>query len=442
MLASVKTRTVFFYLASPTSQSSLTIHNTTARSLLGSFRSIVAEGFLLAWLMADQAIFALTNFVTNILFARWLSPVDYGILAVSFSGYLLLTVLHHGGILEPLLVQSGRVDGGRLRSYVITLIIAHVILISGIGVLATLVSGVAWLFQTPDIALAILGAGIGGSFMVTLLTVRRLCLVFLSARVSTTIGIFYMAGVLVTTYLIHRYGHVTWFDLWLVMGAWSLLCSVVIFALLYASLRGTNPYTLAELFRFLWHYARYGTVASICSWARADGIMLILAQTAGLEAIAETRAVLNVSNPIVQVLYALQTSWLVAFSRDHRLTKLLKTAIVYCVGAGLMLAVVAEIYPPLIRWVYSGRYLHGAWLLPLYCLAHALNGAESVFTCFLKAIGSLRRGYAPQITGCIVSVILGFWLIPSMGQTGFIVAVLASFTAGAALACVLALLRR
>ena len=96
-------------------------------------RSVVTEGIPLAWLMADQAIFALTNFVTNILFARWLSPVDYGVLAVPFTGYLLLTVIHYGGILEPLLVQSGQVDAGRLRSYVVALVLAHVIWISCIA---------------------------------------------------------------------------------------------------------------------------------------------------------------------------------------------------------------------------------------------------------------------------------------------------------------------
>jgi O-antigen/teichoic acid export membrane protein len=207
-------------------------------------------------------------------------------------------------------------------------------------------------------------------------------------------------------------------------------------------LHGTNPYTLPELFRFQWHYARYGMVASVCSWLRVDGVLLILAQAAGLEAIAETRAVTNITNPVVQVLFALQTSWLVAFSRDHRLTGLWKTAAVYCVGAGLMVAVAAVIYTPLVRWVYSGRYLTGAWLFPLYCAAHALNGTESVFTCFLKAVGSLRRGYAPQVAGSIVSVALGFWLIPAMGQTGFIAAVITSFTAGATLAFGLVLLRR
>lgn len=410
--------------------------------MLGRFRGVVAEAVKLAWLMADQAIFALTNFVTNILFARWLAPVEYGVLAVSFSGYLLLTVVHYGGILEPLLVQSSRVDAARLRSYIVTLIAAHAIWITGLGALAAIACGVAWQLQAPEAGLAIVGAGIGGSLMVTLLTARRLCLVFLSTRVSTCIGALYLAGVVATVVLIHRYGQVGWFDFWLVTGTWSLLCSALIFALLYVSLHGTRPYTLGELVRFQWHYARYGMAAAICSWFRADGPLLILARTAGLEAVAETRAVLNIGNPVVQVIFALQTSWLVAFSRDHRRSKLWRTALVFCVGAGAMLAVVAAVSTPLVSWIYSGRYLTGAWLLPLYCAAHALNGLESVFTCFLKAAGYLRRGYAPQIAGCVVSVVLGIWLIPSLGQTGFIITVIASFTAGATFALVMALRRR
>jgi hypothetical protein len=178
------------------------------------------------------------------------------------------------------------------------------------------------LLSAPDIAWAILGAGIGGSFMVTLLTARRLCLVFLSTPVSATIGMIYLGGAVLTAWLIYRFGQVAWFDFWLVMGSWSLLCAAAIFVLLYASLRGTGPYTLGELFRFQWHYARYGMAASLCSWVRVDGILLILAQAAGLEVVAETRAVTNVTNPVVQVLFALQTSWLVTFSRDRRLTKL------------------------------------------------------------------------------------------------------------------------
>ena len=402
-------------------------------------RSVWTEVVPLAWLMADQGIFATTNFVVNILFARWLPPVDYGLFAVSFSGYLLLTVLHFGAVLEPILVQSAQVEANRLRSYIFVLIEAHVLMITGIGILSGIGLITALLLNDPEAGLAIVGAMLGGSLMVTLLTARRLCLVFLSTRVSATIGIVYLFGVVATGWLIHRQGDVSWFDLWLVMGGWSLLCSALIFTLLYTSLSGTRPYTLGELCRFQWQYARYGLLAAICSWFRVDGVLLLLARFAGLEVIAETRAVLNIANPLIQVNLALYTSWLVIFSRHRSRRQLWQTAIFYCVGAAVLLGVMFEIAEPLVRWAYSGRYLNAAWLLPIYCLAVACNGFESVFTCFMKAIRFLRRGYAPQIIGAGISITLGYFLIPLMGSAGAIYAIVISFIIGAILALVLAL---
>ena len=397
-----------------------------------------AETVLLAWLMADQGIFAGTNFIINILFARWLLPVDYGMFAVSFSGYLLLSVLHFGAVLEPILVQSAQVEAGRLRSYIVVLIVAHVLMLAGMGVLSGVSFAVATLLDAPEVGWTIIGAGFGGSLMVTLLTARRLCLVFLSTRVSALIGILYLASVVVTTYLIHRYGRVSWFDLWLVMGGCSLPCSAVIFALLYTSLRGDLPYGLGELCRFQWQYARYGFAAAICSWFRVDGVLLLLARLAGLEVIAETRAILNIANPLVNINGALTTSWLVTFSRNRSWKQLWQTALIYCAAATLALIIAFEIATPLVRWVYGGRYLEGAWLLPLYCVVVALNGVETIFTHFLKALRQLRRGYAPQIIGTAVSIGFGFLLIPSMAEAGAICAILVSFLVSVILAISLA----
>jgi O-antigen/teichoic acid export membrane protein len=412
------------------------------RSLRPLVHKIVAEGIGLAWLLTDQGIFAFTNFLTNILFARWLTAGEYGMFAVSFSGYLLLTVFHFGTVLEPLLVQSARVEPTRLRSYIVVLIVAHLLLICGVATLAVIAYTVAEMLHVPTIGMAILGAAIGGSFMVTLLTARRLCLVFLSTRVSAVIGVVYMVGVVGTTYLIHRSGEVAWFDLWLVMGGWSLLCSVLIFALLYAAVAGTQPYSMGELVRFQWRYARYGLAAAICSWFRVDGVMLLLARHAGLEVVGETRAVMNIANPAMQIVIAVSTSWLVSFSRDPSRTRLWKTLLVFSAGACLICLGVYAVHVQLVQWIYGGRYLSGAWMLPFYFVLQWWHGTESVFTCFLKAAGSLRRGYTPQIVGAAVAITVGAILIPSIQEQGFVIAILASSAVGATLAFSLSRVRQ
>lgn len=402
----------------------------------------IATGIVpFAWLLADQGIFAATNFVINILFARWLSPVDYGMFAVSFSGYLLLTVLHFGAILEPILVQSTKVEPTRTRSYIGVLIKAHALMIAGIFVLASIGFVVATWLGSNDAGWAVIGAMVGGSLMVTLLTARRLCLVFLSTRISALIGLLYATGVVITSYLIRCFAGVTWFDMWLVMGGWSLLCSVLIFGMLYAALNGSERYGLGELCRFQWQYARFGLAAAICSWFRVDGVLLMLAHLAGLEVIAETRAVLNIANPTIQVNLALYTSWLVMFSRDNSWKRLAQTATIYCLAALLAVAIAFIIATPLVQWTYNGRYLDGAWLLPLYCIVVALNGVESVFTCFLKAGRFLKRGYAPQIIGSALAILLGYLLIPMFNEAGALYAVISSFAVGSLLAFLLTLSR-
>ena len=218
------------------------------------------------------------------------------------------------------------------------------------------------------------------------------------------------------------------------MGGWSLLCSVIIFGLLYRSLRGSETFSLAELFRFQWHYARFGMIAATCSWFRVDGVMLMLAHYAGLEVIAQTRAVLNIANPVIQVNLALYTSWLVDFSRDSSWHHLRNKAMLYAMAALCVCLVAFAIATPLVHIVYNGRYSGGAWLLPIYCISIIFNGIESVFTCIHKAVRAMWTGYAPQVTGSMVSIILGFALIPTLNDGGAIYTVVMSFAIGASLA--------
>jgi O-antigen/teichoic acid export membrane protein len=182
-------------------------------------------------------------------------------------------------------------------------------------------------------------------------------------------------------------------------------------------------------------------IAATCSWFRVDGVMLMLAHYAGLEVIAQTRAVLNVANPVIQINLALYTTWLVDFSRDSSWKQLRNKAMLYAIAAFVVCLVAFAIATPLVRIVYNGRYLAGAWLLPIYCIAIMFNGIESIFTCFLKALRAMWTGYAPQVTGSVFSIILGFMLVPTLNDGGAIYTVAISFVIGASLAFYLVRLR-
>ena len=52
------------------------------------------------WAVTDQALFAVSNLVINVLLARWLSPREYGAFVTAFVVLLLVGVAHSSLIVD------------------------------------------------------------------------------------------------------------------------------------------------------------------------------------------------------------------------------------------------------------------------------------------------------------------------------------------------------
>ena len=271
----------------------------------------------LIWLVTDQGMFALGNFVLNVQFARYLSPHDYGLFAISFTAFMFLSVIYYGGLLEALLVLSGRVQADRRRSYLMALLRLHLLLFGSAIALCALASMGACGLGNSEAGWLIMGAAIGGSANLALLTVRRLCLIFLSTRISAQIGIVYVVGVNLTSYISIQLWTVSWFAMWEIIGGWSLICAALVFKLLANRLTGRQPFSLLEILRFQAGYAPFTLVAAVGMWITAESIMIFLVRIRGLEAVAETRIIFNLGSPLVQITIAMNTFWLVEFSAKH-----------------------------------------------------------------------------------------------------------------------------
>ena len=381
----------------------------------------------LFWLMCDQAIFALSSFILNVLFARWLSEAEYGLFAVSFSGFILFSGFHWCVFLEPLLVQSAQVTMQQRRAFIVTLAWEHLLLI----LLATAIGGVCDLIATdynkPIVGDAILWAASAGSMISTLLTARRLCLVFLSAKTSAITGLFYFLAMVATGMVLDWMQWVTWYGLWLTMGGWSLICSLIILILLYRTTTPGEAYSLYEMLRFQSRYARWAVAAAINPWLRYEGVYLFLANFVSLEAVALTRSLLVLANPLGQINLAMNASWLVTFSDDHanqRRHNLLRAAIPYGLMAVTMITIVSLFPVTIVHLTFGERYESVAWLLPFVYIATSLNGMTLVLETMQKARGVLLAGYLPAIVGSIVVVACGFTLVPMFGITGGIMTIL------------------
>lgn len=399
----------------------------------------------LFWLMTDQGVFALSNFVLNVQFARWLPPREYGLFAISFTGFLFLSVIHYGCLLEPLLVLSARVEADRRGSYLRAIVRLHLLLFVSAIVLCVIALAVAAGLGEADIGWLIVGAGIGGSANLALLTARRLCLSFLSTRVSALVGAVYFLGVTATSYICIRAWTVSWFAIWEIIAAWSLICAMLVFWLLITRIGGRQPFTLTEVVKFQARYAPLTLIGAIGTWVTAESIMIFLARTKGLDAVAETRVIFNLGSPLVQVTIAMNAFWLSGFSAKHAkqehqgITGEALPYIAVCILAALFTKIAGA---PVMDFLYKGKYVEVAWQLPIYCTAIGIAGLTQVVGSSFKARGLLLRGNLPHVACGVVTLIVSLPLMQTFGQPGAIYANFVGNATGLLIAAVLLLCAR
>lgn len=367
------------------------------------------------WTLLDQGVFAVSNFAINVLFARWLSPTDYGWFVMSFSLAMFITVLHWGTVLEPLLVQSAKVSASRARPYIASLCRAHLMLFAVVTSVALIGYSIAVNKFGSNVGLVIIGGMIGAVALNTLSAGRRLCGIFVSPQASAMIGTTYLICCVATAIMIHSFCIIGWFDVWIIIGGWSAVGSIATFGLAYRRTSGNEPYSLSEVFQFARRFFHWGLASTVCSWIRSDGLFMMLAHSAGLPAVAETRAVFNLGAPIFQANMAVHFHTIVEFSADHRSgskRNIWRVVAFYGLGALVVSPVIWYYSDWLVNLFYNGRYVEGAWQLPLYCFLTCMQAIDSIVSSFFKANGAIVNGYATMFVTAIVSILLGVVLIP------------------------------
>jgi O-antigen/teichoic acid export membrane protein len=392
-------------------------------STLERTRRLVLTAF---WVIFDQGIYSIANFTTNILFARWLTPVNYGWFAMSFSGALLVMALHTGAILEPILIQSAQIPTYRRRPYVISLVNAHLILLAAVACLAVLGYAVCAFCNNKTLGWVIATSLLGGTVLSILSAGRRICGFYVSPRMSGFIGLLYLVGTVSTVALVRARTTVEWLDIWLILGIWACLGAVATFWISHRRTSGDTAFNLSDLMSFAGRFAHWGLVSSVVGWTRSEGLFVILARVAGLGAVAETRAIYNISTPLLQINMAAHVSAIVWFSSNagnasKRMIWRLIGLVTGCSAVLIVIVYVLEDY--IVQLVYGGRYLAASWQLSLYCLSLTMYGLDAIISSACKSQGLMFRGYGSGLLAGAISVALGLILIPIQNLVIYVIVI-------------------
>ena len=391
----------------------------------------LGKGF---WAVTDQGLFAASNFVLNILLARWLAPQDYGAFVVAYAVFSLVGVVHNALLSEPMLVFGAGRYQAHLPEYLGVLLYGH----SAFSVLCglLLLSGALAirLLGSQGLFLAFLGLAGTVPFVLLQVLMRQACYVsfkpYLAALGSGLYAMLMLAG----AYILFQEGWLSALTAFGLMGGAGLVVGLFLASILHAKLFSPGDGTLIRrsLASHL-DYGRWAVGARVVDWVAGNSYFVLLPIASGLEAAAALRALTNLIMPVIQTYSALTVlllPTLVQARNEARFGRIARWALGFFVfGSTLYWIVLSLLHNPLIDWLYGGRYTDYAGLIWFLALVPILVGVAAVQSTVLRALERVDLVFWASVVSTVVALTAGLGALFALGVSGVVVWLLLSWTA-------------
>jgi O-antigen/teichoic acid export membrane protein len=375
--------------------------------------------------VTDQGLFAGSNFLLNVLLARWLSSGDYGAFAVAYAAFLLLGQVHTALLTEPMLVFGPGKYAGQFREYVWVLLRGHFALTLPCAVLLAALGVILDRMSWTTAGHACLALSVAGPFMLLLWLTRRAFYVQLQPAWAAAGGTLYFLVLVCGVFWTARVRLLSPASAFLIMGAGSLAVS----ALLILRLRPqqpAEPTALRAAARDHWDYGRWALASAGASWFQGNIYFALLPAWVGLEEAGGLRALINLSNPAVHTTMALAVLLLPAFVRKGRqggmasINRTLVRALgLFVVGSALYAALLWTFRSQVFAVLYGDKFHEylGWPLLPMALLPVPLSAAV-VLGSALRALERPDALFRCWLASSVVALVLGVPLAASRSAGG------------------------
>lgn len=396
-------------------------------NVVPQIRSLVYKGGIA---ITDQGVFSGSNFVLNILLARWLSDSDYGLFVLIYSLIIFISGFHNALILEPLSVLGPSIFVDKINSYIRLQVKNHFILT---GCLSLLIIIISLFLKNNSIVSALVSAGIALPFILFVWLLRRIFYVLHVPLYALLTSLFF-AVFLILGIAFWPYRNTAWS--FFILGISSFLCTLLAIVL------KTKCKTTRDSGNINWSYQIYVNwnfgktiILAACLYAFGSQIQLfIMGFFSNVQMAGEWRALQNFTLPMLQISAAISTLTLPLLSKEFGQSDWEK---LYKKGKLLLLGLlsVSIIYELLLlvfsqqaeNILYQGKFKFDAWMIPLLGLTTILSSLEVGFATlirsFQKSIYHLVSGIVTAIAGLIFAPLL----IASFGLLGAIISQLFVF---------------
>lgn len=394
--------------------------------------NILSWGGTGIWAIIDQGIFAISNFLLNLLLARWINPQEYGAFAVGFTIFLLLGNIHAGLLIEPMLVFGKGKYRNCQKEYLAALQYGHWIF-SALGSILFMASGIAvWYEGMELLAISLWGFALGCPFILFLWLMRRFCYVELEPQLAARVGGLYFILMVIGVSVLHHQKSLSAFSALCVIGVASLGAALWLFRSF--KIENRSPYLKELRLNVLSDHRRYGGWAAstnVMMWIPGNIYFLFLPGFAGLEAAGALKALLNLIMPIQQSFAALGTILIPILvttrGKPGYRNLLYSTFLVLGGSAVLYWCLLFWFTRPLMSWLYNGMYDSYTELLWLLALLPILASAVTVFGSSLRALEQPDRVFFAYGISAIFSMSLGLSMTAWWGVFGAVLSIVLSY---------------
>lgn len=263
----------------------------------------------------DQGLFSISNFIVNILLARYMEPSHYGSFVMLFSTFLLLGTIHTAMWTEPMLVYGSGRYSEFFTSYLKILISYHWRVGILISTFFVLIGSFFIIFGDYEFGTNFIGLALAVPTILYLWLIRRSTYANLSVHLAAIGGLIYLIIYLgIIAVLINKGGfNVT--TTFISMGFSAYVAAEIIRRKLLvkaylSSANFQNSINPKEIIKLHLNYGKWSLFAGILSWIPVNLSNIILGTLKGAQSSALLQATYNLYLPILHFQTALNTFFL------------------------------------------------------------------------------------------------------------------------------------
>ncbi|MGA8029627.1 MAG: hypothetical protein WB992_20990 [Bryobacteraceae bacterium] len=385
--------------------------------------------------IADQATSSGTNFVINVLLARWLSRTEYGAFSVALSFSLVLAAFHNAMILEPMSVVGPAEYASGLSNYLRLVNRLNWYAVVSLGGAAAVIG---LFYRQMEVRSALFTLAICLPGYLRLLTIRREQYVVNHPIRAFRISLVY-ACVAAATLVFFR--SVSWLS-----ALTGLICvGTALPVSLWADRRfslssiAADPSGIRPVARAHWTYGRWLFASAILAVGISEVQTILLSIFVDLKSAGALRAMMNFILPLSQLATVLSVYTLPRLAQQMKtrgIAQGLRRAIVF----PMLITMLAVVYvavldfsgPALEHLLYNGKMAQYLKYLPLLCVAALLSAIGAGFSTLLRAAQNSQHQFVAGIAGTLVGIGAALFLLKPYGVAGAIVSMILANAASSA----------